>query len=294
MHVYDCAYPKAPTAKIDALDAPVSEYLKVRERLGIERTVVVQPTTYGTDNRCTLAAIKALGSSARGVAVVDQTMSDAVLDQLTKLGICGIRFHMLPGGTLQWEILELMAARVAPFGWHVQLQLDGREFSERGAQIRRLTVKLVVDDVGKFLEPVPLNHPSFRVLVHLVEEGRTWVKLSAPYEVSKLGPPNYEDVGTLAKALAKIAPDRMLWATNWPHPTPGIPKPDDVWMLDMLLDWVADEATRKNSCNNGLLLGWSGCLLLALGRPDAISTIRSLLCAKRTAFQHRCSQQRKF
>jgi D-galactarolactone isomerase len=72
MHIYARQYPKAPTAKIDPPDAPVSEYLKVRERLGIERTVVVQPTTYGTDNRCTLEAMKALGSSARGVAVVDQ------------------------------------------------------------------------------------------------------------------------------------------------------------------------------------------------------------------------------
>jgi len=111
MHIYERAYPKAPTAKIDAPDAPVSEYLKVRKRLGIERTVVVQPSTYGTDNRCTLAAIKALGSSARGVAVVDQTVTDPELDRLTKLGICGIRFHMLPGGALPWEILEMMAAR---------------------------------------------------------------------------------------------------------------------------------------------------------------------------------------
>ena len=86
MHIYERAYPKAPTAKIDAPDAPVSEYLKVRKRLGIERTVVVQPSTYGTDNRCTLAAIKALGSCARGVAVVDQTVTDPDLDRLTRLG----------------------------------------------------------------------------------------------------------------------------------------------------------------------------------------------------------------
>src|SRR5271165_2013386 len=130
MHIYERMYPKAPTAKIDAQDAPVSEYLKVRARLGIDRSVVVQPSTYGTDNRCTLAAMKAMGSSARGVAVVDQSVTDIELDRLTKLGICGIRFHMLPGGALPWEILETMAARVAPFGWHVQLQLDGREFPE--------------------------------------------------------------------------------------------------------------------------------------------------------------------
>jgi D-galactarolactone isomerase len=99
--------------------------------------------------------------------------------------------------------------------------------------------------VGKFLEPVPLDHPGFRALQGLVDGGRTWVKLSAPYEVSKVGPPNYGDVGKLAKALAKAAPERMLWATNWPHPTPGVQVPDDALMLDMLLDWVPDENARK-------------------------------------------------
>ncbi len=245
MHIYLRQYPKAPTAKIDPPDAPVSEYLKVRARLGIERTVVVQPTTYGTDNRCTLEAMEALGSSARGVAVVDQTVTDAELDRLTKLGICGLRFHMLSGGALPWDVLETMAARVATFGWHVQLQLDGRQLPEREAQIKRLNGTLVVDHVGKFLEPVPPDHASFRVLLGLVQNGRTWVKLSAPYEVSKQGPPNYDDVGILAKTLVENAPDRMLWGTNWPHPTPGITKPNDAWMLDMLLDWVPDEPTRK-------------------------------------------------
>ena len=111
------------------------------------------------------------------------------------------------------------------------------------AVLERLPYDLVIDHVGKFLEPVPVNHPSFRVLERLVARG-SWVKLSAPYEVSKVGPPNYDHVGALAKALVKIAPDRMLWATNWPHPTPGVPKPDAAWMLDMLLDWVPDAAAR--------------------------------------------------
>src|SRR5260370_6217608 len=168
MHIYDRRYPKAPTAKIDAPDAPVSAYLKVRERLVIERTVVVQPSTYGTDNSCTLEAMRSLGSSARGVAVVDQTVTDAELDRPTKLGICGIRFPMLRGGALPWNILETMAARVPAFGWHVQLQLDGRQFPEREAQIKQLTGTLVVDHVGKFLEPVPPDDPSFRVLMRLV------------------------------------------------------------------------------------------------------------------------------
>jgi D-galactarolactone isomerase len=247
MHFYDKRYPRAPTATMDPPDALVRDYLKLRKRLGIERNIVVQPSVYGTDNRCTLEGMAALGESARGVAVVDQTVSDVELERLTKLGIRGIRFHMLAGGVLPWEILEEMSSRVANFGWHVQLQFDGRTFADREALIKRVKGTLVIDHVGKFLEPVSIDHEAFRILLRLVENGRTYVKLSAPYEVSKIGPPHYDDVGALAKKLVQTAPDRMLWATNWPHPTPSIVggKPDDAVLLDMLLDWAPDEMTQR-------------------------------------------------
>ena len=122
-----------------------------------------------------------------------------------------------------------------------------RLLPDREALLKKLTGTLVVDHVGKFLEPVPVDHPAFKVLLRLLENGRTWVKLSAPYEWSKAGPPNYSDVGRLATALSRAAPDRMLWATNWPHPTPGLAKPDDAWTLDMMLEWVPDEATRRKT-----------------------------------------------
>lgn len=247
MHIYDSRYPTAGTAAFTPPDAPVADYLKVRARLGIERTVVVQPSTYGTDNRCTLEAITALGPSTRGVVVVDQTISDAELDRMTKLGVRGIRFHMMEGGALPWDILETMAARVGNFGWHVQLQLDGRTLPEHETLLKRLPGTLVVDHVGKFMEPVPVGHPAFRVLLKLVESGRTYVKLSAPYNWSKSGPPNYCDVGRLATTLAKTAPEQMLWATNWPHPMPNTPIPDDVWVLDMMLEWIPDDAMRRKA-----------------------------------------------
>ena len=248
MHIYDARYPSAPTATFAPPDALVSDYLKVRARLGIARTVVVQPSTYGKDNSCTLAAITALGDSARGIAVVDQTVTDAELERLTKAGMRGVRFHMLPGGALPWDILETVAARVKNFGWHVQLQLDGRTLPDREPLLKRLTGTLVIDHVGKFLEPVPTDHAGMRVILRLLENGRTWVKLSAPYEWSKAGPPNYSDVGKLANVLAKAAPDRMLWGTNWPHPTPGGgPKPDNAWMLDMMTEWVPDETNRRKA-----------------------------------------------
>jgi D-galactarolactone isomerase len=155
MHVYDGKYPKAPTAKFVPPDAPVSAYRKMCVRLGIERTVVVQPSTYGKDNRCTLEAVAAIGANARCIVVVDESVTDAELDRLTKLGARGIRFFMLPGAPLPWEILETMSARVSPFGWHVQLQLDGRDLPDRVAMLKRLTSTLVASFSSPFRSIIP-------------------------------------------------------------------------------------------------------------------------------------------
>ena len=178
----------------------------MQERLGLARTVVVQPTAYGLDNACTLEGIAALGlDRARGIAVVDDQASDAHLEALTRGGIRGARFQMLPGGAIPWEMLDAIAAKVQDHGWHVQLQTDGRVFPERAAQILAWPGRIVIDHVGKFLEPVAPGDEAFRTLMRFVETGRVWVKLSAPYEVSKSGGPLYEDVGRLARALVKAA-----------------------------------------------------------------------------------------
>ena len=247
MHFYGPRdlYPLAPTCPIPPPTALPEDYLSVMARLGLERVVVVQPSAYGLDNRCTLDAMETLGDKARGVVVVDSSVGDDELAELTAAGVRGIRFFMLPGGVLPWEALEVMAARVATFGWHVQLQLNGLELPERLDVLRRLPGTLVIDHNGKFLEPVAVDHPAFKSLLSLVEGGRCWVKVSAPYETSKLGPPLYEDVGRLAKALIKAAPERMLWASNWPHPTAQDDPPDDAALLDLLLDWVEDDALRN-------------------------------------------------
>ena len=247
MHFYGPTdqYPLAPTATFDPPLATVENYRALQRRLGLDRVVAVQPSGYGFDNRCMLDALKQFGDNARGVAVVDKNVTDEELQRLTELGICGIRFFMFPGGVLSWEVLDHLAARVNEFGWHVQLQLDGRELPDHIAQIRNLSGQLVIDHVGKFIEPVPTSDPAFRLLLDLVEGGRCWIKLAAPYETSKVGPPLFSDVGRLAKALVKAAPERMLWASNWPHPSAQQNPPDDAMLLDLLLDWAEAETTRE-------------------------------------------------
>lgn len=244
MHFYNAKFPTAPTALSTPPDAWVNDYKAVQAILGLERVVVVQPTTYGRDNACQLAAMAAFGDKARGVMVVDETTPDSELQRLTDLGVRGARFHMLPGGAVPWDIIEETAAHVHAFGWHIQLQLNGRELPEREALLKRLPGNLVVDHVGRFTPPVAVDDPAFKVLLGLLEAGRCWVKLSGPYESSRSGAPAFADVRPEARALAKAAPQRMLWASNWPHPGQKNPLAHAA-TLDLLADWVDDDATRK-------------------------------------------------
>lgn len=244
MHFYDPRYPTAKTALGPGPAwADVAAYRKVQAQLGLARVVIVQPTAYGTDNGPTLDALAALGADARAIAVVDRDVSEAELERLTRLGCRGARFQILPGGAIAWEDVEAIAARVAPFGWHAQVQMNGRLFAERAPVLRRLPCPLVIDHVGRFMDPVPVEHAAFKAVLGLLDTGRCWMKLSAPYGSSIAGPPDWADVRPLARALAKHAPERMLWASDWPHPSLDEP-PDDAQFLDLLLDWVDDEATR--------------------------------------------------
>jgi D-galactarolactone isomerase len=243
IHIYEEKYPLAPNATFKPPHAPVSEYRKIQHALGFDRAIVVQPTGYGFDNRCTLEAIAQLGENARGIAVIPPSATDAEIERLHAAGIRGVRFMML-GGVLPWDALETIAARIQPFGWHINLQLDGRELPERAALLRKLPVDLVIDHTGKFLEPVSVDSAAFKVLLSLLGSERCWVKLSAPYETSLDGPPHYEDVSALARTLARAHPDRCLWATNWPHPNRA-PLPSDAALLDLLAEWAGDERIWK-------------------------------------------------
>jgi D-galactarolactone isomerase len=245
MHFYDQNVPGAPGTFLPGHFA-VEDYQALQKRLGLERVIVVQANAYRDDNRVAVDSIRKLGRGAKGVAVVKPDVADAELERLTKAGMCAVRIMTLHGGMLGFDVMDAVAARVHPFGWHTNIQLDGRELPKYEAQIKRLPGKFVIDHTGKFLEPVAPEHEAFQSLLRLVDTGRCWVKLSAPYETSKTGAPKYEDVGRLAKALVKKAPERMLWASNWPHPSARKPAPpSDEDLLDLLLDWAPVENDRK-------------------------------------------------
>jgi D-galactarolactone isomerase len=244
VHIYGdpTVYPASPHSPAMPMpEATVEAYRALQARLGLERVVVVQPSAYGFDNRCTLDAIRQLGAGARGVVVLRPEAGEAELEACTEQGARGVRFLMLEGGVTRWEELGPVAARVAPFGWHVQLQMDGRLLPEREIGLKRLPCPLVIDHNGKFLRPVDVGHPGFLSLCRLLDTGRVWVKTSACYETSREGPPRYGDVARLAQALIRRFPERVVWGTNWPHPSKRLEPPDDALLLDLVAEWAGGE-----------------------------------------------------
>lgn len=244
IHVYEERFGLRPGAAFVPPHAPASAYVPIQRALGLERVVVVQANGYGDDNRGMLEALAFFGDAARGVATVSPDIGDAGLSTLHAAGVRGARFHMLAGGFLQWPDLEALAQRIQPAGWHLQLQLDGNTLPAHEARLRALPVPLVIDHIGKFLPPPSPDSAAFLALLRLLDTGRCWVKVSAPYESSRTGAPVYADVAVLAQQLMRRYPERCLWASNWPHPA-RIPRPDDAALLNWLGEWAPDAATRR-------------------------------------------------
>lgn len=262
VHVYEDGYPLAPTATFKPPHAPVSRYREMQQALGLERVVLVQPTGYGFDNRCLLDALAQLGPAARGVAVVPVDVSDVELQRLHAAGVRGVRYMLLggSGGALSWDTLPVHAERIAPLGWHIDLQFDGREMPQRRALIDALPCDVVIDHVGRFVVPVAPDAPSFQALLEVLSAPGRWIKLSAPYETSRSGPPDYADVSAQARALAQQRPERCLWASNWPHPNRN-PVPMDADLLALLGDWTGGNRALRDAVlagNAARAYGWVG------------------------------------
>lgn len=231
IHFYDDRFPVAAGALLHPPNAGIDDYRTIQTELGLERVVVVQPTTYGTDNRCQLAAVAALGDQARAVVVIASSTPTGELQRLTEQGVRGARFHMLPGGAVSWDELEPTAAAIADHGWHIQIQLNGNDLPDLVERLLTLPANLVIDHVGRFMPPEGLASPGFAALRRLIDSERCYVKLSAPYEGSNLPRP-HDDVVALIDELVRVAPERMLWASNWPHPGQGDPP-----TIEDLSDW---------------------------------------------------------
>ena len=240
VHVYDARFPAAPGARLHPPDASACDYQALQRRIGTTRVVLVTPSTYGTDNRCMLEGLAALGPAARGVAVIDGTESDAELARLHQAGVRGVRLNLSLGVSGSVESLHPLAHRIAPLGWHLQLLMAPDVLAAQAKVLRDLPVPLVFDHFGR-IPPAQIGQAAHQLLLALLQEGRAWVKLSGGYIVSALHSVEDPALDALAASYLRCAPHRVLWGSDWPHATASAglqPMPDDARQVDRLLDWT--------------------------------------------------------
>ena len=224
-------------------EAPLAAYRTLLDTLGLQYGVVVQPSVFGTDNACTLDALAKHRNRLRGIAVVDPTVTDERLERMAGNGIRGIRFNMPYRGGVALDHLEVLARRIERFGWHIQLLIDCRLLPGLASTLARLPVDVVIDHMGLIPAAAGVDHPGFKLLLKLVRDGRTWVKLSGANRLSATGAP-YHDTIEFAQALVDADPTRLIWGSDWPHVAIDGPMANDGDLLDLLRRWVPDERQR--------------------------------------------------
>ena len=226
-------------------DALPAQCRKLFDTIGIGRAVIIQPSVYGTDNRCAMDAAQALGIPSRVVVVIPHETPDAEIDRLHAGGARAIRYIVAHAGGLPLDTLESAAARASERGWHLQFLLKSTDLVALESRLARLASPFVIDHMG-FIKPAEggPDQPAFKALMRLLDTGRCWVKFSGAYRQSVQSPP-YPDLLPFAQAIVSAHPGRILWGSDWPHVAFKGDMPNTTDLFNLLGEWVPDEATRK-------------------------------------------------
>jgi predicted TIM-barrel fold metal-dependent hydrolase len=238
--------------------ATLAELRQLLQTLKLERVVVVQATSYGTDNTCVVASIRELGSRARGVAIIDEKTPEASLDEMHRAGVRGVRLTLNNLATtdlaaarhrLKMTIDRLRTRK----NWSLQLSANAATYEILREELMAMPMVLVVDHFGQVQAAEGTGQRGFSTVLELVKSGKAYVKISNPHSISRQ--PDLSDVAPFARALIDANPQRVVWGTAWPHPTAGSARQptdlsphqqiDDGRAMNMLPVWVPDAATRK-------------------------------------------------
>jgi D-galactarolactone isomerase len=242
-HIYDSRFPVDAKAKLRPGNATVPEYRLLQKRIGTTRNVIVQPSTYGVDNRCMLDALRQCSiTTTRGIAVVNTDVAESTLRELQVAGVCGIRFNLVQAGATTADMIQPLSNRVASLGWHVEINAPAAQIEAAVGMWKSLPVPVVFDHLGHVSAP---GTPAFGAIADLLQRGKCWMTLSGAYIDTKAGPPTYADSGEVAKVYIKEAPERLVWGTDWPHPTTN-DKPDDALLFDLFAHWCPNDAVRTH------------------------------------------------
>lgn len=229
-------------------DALLPAYLKMLETIGVERSVLVQPSVYGIDNSVLFKALNEASLPCRGVAVLEASVSDSEIERLHRVGVRGSRFNLVdvrdPSGRIDLTSVRRLAERIKPYGWHAEFLVHVDDYPDLDRMFAEFPVDIVFGHMGYLRPPLKVENEGFQALLRLLDEGQCWVKLTGPMRISA-GELPYADVTPIARALVERAPQRLLWGSDWPHVKISKTMPNDGDLVDLLADWIPDPARRR-------------------------------------------------
>ncbi|MDR6867594.1 2-pyrone-4,6-dicarboxylate lactonase [Microbacterium resistens] len=260
-------FPYAPERKYTPCDASADQLFALRDRLGFDRSVIVQATCHGADNRALVDALRRSGGRARGVATVRGDVTDEQLAQLHDAGVRGVRFNFVKRlvDRAPAEALDDIVRRIAPWGWHVVVYFEAADLPELYDFLSAIPTVVVVDHMGRPDVTKDSDGPEFELFLRLLRENpHIWSKVTCPERLSVAGPPAlggeqhaYADVVPFARRVVEEFPDRVLWGTDWPHPNLKDHMPDDGSLVDYIPQIATTAALqRKLLVDNPRRLYW--------------------------------------
>ncbi len=253
-------FPYAPSRKYTPCDGTKDQLWALRKHLGFSRSVIVQATCHGADNRALIDAIAHSGGTARGVATVTRDITDEQLHALHAAGVRGVRFNFVKRlvDSLPHDELKEIAARIAPLGWHIVIYFVADELEELSDFFLSLPAPLVVDHMGTPDVSRPVDGADFnRFVDFMAARDDIWCKVTCPERLSKQTPPFYGDVIPFGRRIVETYPDRVLWGTDWPHPNLKTHTPDEGQLVDFIPQIAPTAALQqKLLVDNPMRLYW--------------------------------------
>ena len=248
-HIFDRfeRYPLAAERKYSPPLCTREAWMALHAALGVDRGVQVHGSPYGFDNSITLDFLAEQRARYVGVAAISPEIGEAELKRLDAGGFRAARLmdQFATGATTR--DLEAIARRVAPYGWHIEINIArASDWVELEPRLRRCPVPLVFDHLGRARGGEGVDAPGFKVIRRLLgERDDCWTKISSWYRLSDAGPPHYQDMRPLVQALLADRPERCVWGTNWPHPGLHEAMPNDADLVDLLESWIPRDALRE-------------------------------------------------
>ena len=248
-HVFGPAakFPYAADRSYTPPDAPVENLRKLHARLGVSRAVIVHASCHGTEMEVTLDAIAGSGGAYRGVACVEDSVTDRELERLRDGGIRGIRFNFVKhlGGVPDLAVFYRLLARIKPLGWHIVLHFDAEDILAQRELLGRIDVPFIIDHMGRVKAADGLEQRPFRSLLDLFRTNSlAWIKVCGAERVSSGARP-FRDAVPFAQALIAVDSSRILWGTDWPHPNITKDMPNDGELVDLFGEICPDAAVRE-------------------------------------------------